>query len=152
MKIKVMSRIDMNSIMLKALYNHTPIEAGIISISSSGFGKLPSLVFAKEVGLVPNVIFEEFDDIDMQVAYYYPITVPVAVDMVNFAKDLDEVWIHCDAGISRSAGVACALDEYYNLDGRSSFYWTDGYHHPNGLVYRTVMNVLNSGYIPFSDY
>lgn len=48
--------------------------------------------------------------------------------------------IHCEAGISRSAGVAGALSKYI-LGDDSQFFRTP--YLPNRLVYKTLLNLLN---------
>lgn len=41
--------------------------------------------------------------------------------------------VHCEGGISRSAGVACAVDDYLGV-GKN--FWKERYLHPNIRVYR----------------
>jgi predicted protein tyrosine phosphatase len=49
--------------------------------------------------------------------------------------DLPLVLCHCEAGISRSAGVAAALSKL--LTGDDEFYFKR--YHPNRLVYKTIL-------------
>lgn len=52
----------------------------------------------------------------------------------------DQIIVHCDAGISRSAGIAAALMKYYNGDDTPIF--DNPRYCPNMLCYRTMLNVL----------
>jgi predicted protein tyrosine phosphatase len=59
------------------------------------------------------------------------------LDFVTCFKDkVDMIVVHCEAGISRSAGVAGALSKILNGDDK---YYFDHYL-PNMLVYRTILN------------
>ena len=64
-------------------------------------------------------------------------------DFVDRFSDIDDltVIVHCDAGVSRSAGVAAALSEYYN--GDDSYFFDSGIYRPNMLCYRTMMDELH---------
>lgn len=57
----------------------------------------------------------------------------------SIPKDLI-VAIHCEAGISRSAGCAAALSRHFN--GDDSMFFSGGYL-PNRLVYKTLLDLLN---------
>lgn len=58
-------------------------------------------------------------------------------------KGIDTVVCHCDAGISRSVGVAAAIAKHYNDDDSSFFNPPNGVaYHPNMLVYKKVLNAL----------
>lgn len=66
------------------------------------------------------------------------------VDRVEFwrQKGVDFVVCHCDAGISRSAGVAAALSKHYNGTD-FEFFNREGRYRPNMLVYKKVLNALH---------
>lgn len=55
------------------------------------------------------------------------------------AKNIEQLIVHCAAGISRSAGVACAIDEYLGLNNN---FWFQRQYFPNLLVYRLTCNEL----------
>lgn len=61
------------------------------------------------------------------------------VDFVSKYKD-KIIIVHCDAGQSRSAGVAAALSKYYNND--DSEYFNNPRFTPNMWCYRQIMNAL----------
>ena len=62
-----------------------------------------------------------------------------AEDIVNFVKKyenspIDEILIHCNAGVSRSTAVAAAISEYLGMD--SSVYFKEG--SPNEYIYKKL--------------
>lgn len=59
------------------------------------------------------------------------------MDFLVAADTFDELVVHCDAGISRSPGVAVALNEIYNCVKIIPPPWRLY----NRLVYRTLLNV-----------
>lgn len=67
-------------------------------------------------------------------------------DFIKRTKGMDLV-IHCEAGMSRSPGVACAADCIRNFDGNKFNYSISGYdefvpapwQHPNLTVYDSVL-------------
>ncbi len=54
----------------------------------------------------------------------------------KYGKEVDLLVVHCEAGISRSAGVAGALSLIYN--GSDEYYFKE--YLPNMLVYRKILN------------
>ncbi len=100
-----------------------------------------------------QVVQFAFDDLDETPgpATYAALGCPVLfddeeakeiVDRVRFwhQKGVNYIVCHCDAGISRSAGVAAALSKHYN--GTDLRFFSDPYC-PNMLVYRKVLNALH---------
>ncbi len=64
------------------------------------------------------------------------------LDFVDKYRDLvKEVIIHCDAGISRSAGVAVALCRYLG-ESDSKYFGNRSRFFPNCLVYTTIAQVV----------
>lgn len=55
--------------------------------------------------------------------------------------DVQRILVHCDAGVSRSAGMAAALAKFYTGDDM----WFFRHKRPNMLVYRLMMNALGDG-------
>lgn len=51
------------------------------------------------------------------------------------------ILVHCDAGISRSAGVAAAILKHYTGDDSKVF--QSGRHYPNMWCYRKTLNALH---------
>lgn len=67
------------------------------------------------------------------------------IDFVN--KYAEELWIHCAAGVSRSAGLAAAVCEYL---GHSHDIFDCGRYVPNRLVYKLAKKEL--GIYEWSEY
>ncbi len=55
----------------------------------------------------------------------------------TYALEVDLIVVHCEAGISRSAGCAASLSLIYN--GEDQYYFD--HYLPNMLVYRKIINV-----------
>jgi len=63
------------------------------------------------------------------------------VDFVcNWQDKVDEIWVNCEAGISRSAGIAAAITEHFGMD--SSVIFDDTRYSPNMYCYRLTKNAF----------
>lgn len=88
----------------------------------------------------------KFDDYDEDTKKYAEKVVLFnkedAKQIVNFVKKyinkVDLIVCQCEAGISRSAGVAAALSKY--ITGSDEYYFK--YYIPNSLVYKLLINEL----------
>lgn len=102
-----------------------------------------------------HIIQLSFDDLDgppgpsTQLALGLPVLfgddeARVIAAKVEFwrRQGVDFVVCHCDAGISRSAGVAAALSKHYNGTD-FEFFNSEGRYRPNMLVYKKVLNALH---------
>lgn len=82
-----------------------------------------------------------FNDIDKK---YKDYEFPKKEDFIGL-KDfidkyrgvVDEIVVHCHAGISRSSATASAICRYLNLD--DSFIWDSFMYHPNSLVFELAL-------------
>lgn len=85
-----------------------------------------------------------FDDISEPTAKYLTMSEDDARKIHTFIdvyKDkVNTIIVHCAAGISRSAGVACALSVY--LNGTDRDIWTSGEYQPNRLCYQLLLKEL----------
>ena len=63
-------------------------------------------------------------------------------DFVNWCveNEIKELWVHCDAGVSRSAGVAAAIMKF--LTGDDSEIYDNPYHRPNSHCYTLTLQTL----------
>jgi predicted protein tyrosine phosphatase len=57
--------------------------------------------------------------------------------VIKYENKVKTILVHCEAGISRSAGIAGALSLIYNDDDEEFF----NMYIPNRLVYRTILEV-----------
>lgn len=66
------------------------------------------------------------------------------LDFVDkFWDDIDLLMVHCEAGISRSSGVASAIELIKNGRGADNYYFDQNTHYiPNTLVYKTLLNLF----------
>lgn len=140
MIIKCMSRKDCEKYLDKI-----NISTIIISIKSTG----DSTPFKLTICNNPNVIrirYFEFDDVltDYDFPYNYAITKKdserIAKFVINYKDKIEQIIVHCDMGISRSAGVAAAIAKYLNLNNDRFF--KEPYH-PNKTCYDMVLSSLN---------
>ena len=69
---------------------------------------------------IKGIVFLNFDDVEENDRYYSCITDEDAkkiCEAVNEMKDfVTQIIVHCEAGVSRSAGVAAAIGKYLNGD------------------------------------
>lgn len=101
-----------------------------------------------------DVLYIKCYDVDKGSANYfwYPerykkgaFTKEQAVEILDFMEevkdDIDTLVVHCDAGISRSSGVAAALSLIYTGTDKGIF--MDKRYTPNMFMYRTILNIHN---------
>lgn len=123
--------------------NNFDVPTIIISISSTG-GIPPKSLFLHSNPQVKGFTTLAFDDVTTYHEYYYPITEQQARKIAKFVmryKDsVEQIVVHCDAGISRSAGVAAAIAKYLNLNNDRFF--KEPYD-PNKTCYDMVLSSLN---------
>ena len=123
--------------------NNFDVPTIIISIRSIG-DKPPKKLFLHSNPQVKDFITLAFDDVTAYCQGYYPITEQQARKIAKFVmryKDsVEQIVVHCDAGISRSAGVAAAIAKYLNLNNDRFF--KEPYD-PNKTCYDMVLSSLN---------
>lgn len=82
----------------------------------------------------------EFDDIDTYTEGYKLFNSKQALQILDFVEsvkdEIDILVVHCLAGVSRSAGVAAAIDDIYIQSDKRWFLIKC----PNQHVYRTIIN------------
>ena len=120
-------------------YSHKPHseKTVVISIATDG-EEYHSHVIASASNGVVGILVLWFDDVDGDGG----MTKDDAVRIHRFVerhKDVNFI-VQCDAGVSRSAGVAGALMKHYNGDDGEIF--NDPKYRPNMRCYRMVLNEL----------
>jgi len=120
-------------------YNDFSLNRVIISISSQ-WDNPP--VFNSQNHSIREVCYCNFDDEEVGENI---MTDRDAEKIANFAKKwwdkCDQIVVHCDAGVSRSAGVAGAILKHFTGSDAQIFY--DWFYVPNMLCYRKVLNALH---------
>ena len=119
----------------------------IISIRTPGDEKAE---FDSNNKTIKDILYLEFYDIsyNSQEIFkgYEPMTDEDAVKIRDFVlkwKDkVDTLWVHCDAGISRSAGVAAAILESFGKD--NSYIFDSKMYFPNLLCYHKTLNAFRN--------
>lgn len=94
---------------------------------------------------VKGIFDMHFDDIDH---YIKGFREPRSVDFVGlksfidkYKNEVEEIVVHCHAGISRSSACASAICKYLGLDYKNI--WGSGDYVPNRLVFKLALNELN---------
>lgn len=123
--------------------NNFDVPTIIISIRSTG-DTPPKKLFLHSNPQIKSFITLAFDDVTTYHANYYPITEQQAVKIAKFVmrhKDsVEQIIVHCDAGISRSAGVAAAIAKY--LNGSDDDFFVRSPYTPNMTCYHKVLFAL----------
>lgn len=120
-------------------YNDRPFV--IISISTPGDNKNEF----KRNDSLRDVLYISFDDIEDAREGGTMMSRENARDIVNFivrwhVLGIPEIWVHCDAGISRSAGVAAAIMKFFNNDDTPIF--DNPKYCPNMHCYRYILDAF----------
>lgn len=139
LQLVVMSRKEAVKLQYK---NPDGMPSAMISITSVGgrYNNSP-----KPVKDVRSMLYVNFDDVTDDTDGY-PCTENDACKMADFVTEcmelrgLRRLYVHCDAGLSRSAAVAKAVQEHYQVpDGNVSY--KEG-STPNPLVHGLMTDAL----------
>jgi predicted protein tyrosine phosphatase len=137
MKIKVMSRLEA---IQHSFLKEIPTCA-IVSISSGSTN--PTFYLGQDTQ-VKGIYYMSFDDITTEIEGYkacQPSDFGGLGQFINQYKDtVDEIIVHCHAGISRSSATASAICKYLGED--DSFIWNSGDYSPNNRVYEIACGAL----------
>ena len=140
MEIIVKNKRDMEAYAKKS---HTKTS---IVISISSFGSSQARIIPNKENGILRVCYSVFNDTDSISTDEYGISSLVAFRIVNFLKEasnqikFDQIIVQCEAGQSRSAGVAAALMKYINGDDTPIF--DNPRYKPNMRVYRSILDTL----------
>jgi len=109
---------------------------GIISLTT------PNSELPKFDNPYAKVLFLQFDDVIVPESNQIPINDGHAKQILEFMetwKDkIEDLIVHCEAGICRSAGAGAAISLIYN--GSDKWVFDNPMFVPNHLVYRTILN------------
>lgn len=138
MEIVVKSQHDIEAYSMEK-HDETSI---VISIASC---HMPSaMIIPCKLNGIKDVLFLNFNDTDSKDLVSGCINDEDAENIKQFilkyAEDdsIDLIIVNCEAGVSRSAGVAAAIMKYLWNDDTSIF--DNSKYHPNMLCYRTIVN------------
>lgn len=137
--IKIMGKEECTAYSLRKLN----LNCIIISINDSGY----NTIIHENLKII-DVLTLEFDDIGIPIENLKLMTMDDGYKIKNFIdkyKDsINNIVVHCTAGISRSAAVACCLARY--LNGDDTYLFEIGKYIPNKFVYKCLCNALNIDY------
>lgn len=135
-QVLIMSRQDAK----KYSYQKHEKTSVVVSITDveSAFG---GLNFSTTNG-IKAVLSLRFNDVELgQVGCIEKNDAEKIAKFALYWKDsVDLIIVHCEAGISRSAGVAAAILKFFNNDDEQIF--KSPYYRPNMSCYRMVLNAL----------
>lgn len=133
MNIKVISRQKAEEMF--PLNGEQDIKVNIISIYSKG--STPAKIKAKG-----DILFLQFDDSEKvnEGGMSKEQADKIAEFVSNIRHKEYTLYVHCDAGVSRSAGVASAI--MYCVNGDDSEIFDNGKYVPNMLCYRQVIKAF----------
>jgi hypothetical protein len=135
LKVEVLSRQEVASI------DYLKVKYAIISITDNTryFTSYPT----SDINMVALLALKFADTDDKEdIDDWKCISNTQAKLILDFAfsvkEEVDTIIINCDAGISRSSGIAAALSYIFN--GTDSEIWDNPKFFPNKLVYDTILN------------
>lgn len=141
MNIKILSRTKA----IKMSYTDFEKDKVIISISDP-FNE--SAKFNSGNNTIKEVLYLSFYDISEETKDIFggyesmsPDEATKIAHFVNKWKDkVDTIWVHCEVGVSRSAGIAMAIMEHLNMELSPILESTTYY--PNMLCYELTQKAL----------
>lgn len=134
MNITVMNRRDA----VRYSFHPQQEKTSVISISTPG-EQYRTSVYTSPYNGISSVLRLWFDDVESGKDCIQKEDTEKIKRFVEAHKE-DSIIVHCDAGVSRSAGIAAALMKYYNGDDTPIF--DNPRYCPNMLCYRTMLNTL----------
>ena len=126
------------------LVDYLDVPTLVISISSFN-NSIPIYLKKPHYNLVHTEFFN-FNDEILELPHLHSITDDdakrIASTVKKYQDKVKQIFVHCDAGISRSAGVAAAISKYLNND---DFKWFSPPYDPNMTCYLKVLFALVKG-------
>lgn len=129
-------------------YSHGPHyeESAVISISTPD-EQYDMNIYGSIYNGIKRILRLSFDDVDNGSLAMAEGDAASIAEFVEKNKD-KTIIVHCDAGISRSAGIAAAIMKHYNGDDTPIF--NSRLYCPNMLCYRMVLEKLEGGRICYA--
>lgn len=138
LKIEVMSKAKAEEY---AMNKHRD-RAVVISIAS--YTGAPAFIIPNNANNIIDVLKLRFNDTDCSDGFSGGMIVEQGYKIKAFfnkyVMSVDKIIVHCEAGQSRSAGVAAALMKYYYNDDTPIF--NNSRYTPNMRCYRITLNAL----------
>lgn len=86
-----------------------------------------------------NDIDRPYQDLEPKQEHF--VGLKAFIDIFKDNTEIEEIIVHCAAGISRSSATAAAISRYLNLDEINTI-WKSTNYVPNKLVYRLALKEL----------
>jgi predicted protein tyrosine phosphatase len=139
-----------NRFVVENKFPKTGKPLGLISIkdpSEKPMDPMSPHKYGETCGIL-HLVFHDVDSLKTANEYKLSaFTTEMATQILKWTKSIieagiDLIIVQCNAGISRSAGVAAALSLIIN--GDDSWVFDDKRYLPNRLVYRTILQVYDN--------
>lgn len=97
---------------------------------------------------IKDILYLSFYDISEEAKSIFggyesmsPIDAILIRDFVlKWQNEIDAIWVQCEMGMSRSAGIAAAIMEYFDMDSKEIL--ESNQYYPNKLCYDLTKNEL----------
>lgn len=124
-------------------YSYKPHSHSSIIISICDTIREPCSFLRNPMNKIKGILRLSFDDIDREIPGLVAISDDDAKKIAEFVgryiDKVDRIIVHCEAGVSRSAGCAAAIIQHYYGD---TGILNNSDYSPNPLVYRKVLEAL----------
>jgi predicted protein tyrosine phosphatase len=124
-------------LLLEIENNRIDIPSAVISIVDN-YKEIPILV---EGGMIKHVFSIDFIDLYEPLEGYKTFTLEEGIKIADFVykiKDtVNQLIVHCEAGVSRSSAVAAAIAHHFFEEGDN--YFNNSLYLPNKLVYKLTL-------------
>ena len=98
---------------------------------------------------IKDILYLSFYDISEETKSIFggyesmsPIDAILIRDFVlKWQNEIDTIWVQCEMGMSRSAGIVAAIMEYFDMDSKEIL--ESNQYYPNRLCYDLTKNAIN---------
>lgn len=135
MNIEVMSR------QMAKRYAYKPHSEKTLVISITDPGSKLNYLEGDENNGIKKVVRVQFEDTDNpRTSISSEQAKEITEQVAQFIEHMDKIIVHCEAGQSRSAGVAAAILKFYTNDDTQIF--DNPRYTPNMYVYRMILETF----------